>query len=109
MLAEAPTQTAISKLLFPATEVRRRLQVEVQEAADESVVLRGGWEPVLDSLRMVSVVINIEDLFPFRIHPEKVVRRGGYMSVDDAVQDIFERLGQHWNVRSDRNKPGDGT
>ena len=64
MLAEARTQTATSQLLFPAAEVRRRLQVEVQQAADESVVLRGGWEPVLDSLRMVSVVITLEDLFP---------------------------------------------
>jgi acyl carrier protein len=109
MLAVAPTQTATSKSTYPADEVRRRLQVEVQKAADESVVLRGGWEPVLDSLRMVSVVITLEDLFPFRIHPEKVVRRGGYTSVDEAVEDMFERLGRHWNVRSDRHKTGDST
>jgi acyl carrier protein len=109
MLAEASTQTATSKSTFPAADVRRQLQVEVQQAADESVVLRGGWEPVLDSLRMVSVIITLEDSFPFRIRPEKVVRRGGYTSVDEAVEDMFERLGRHWNMRSGRDKPGGST
>jgi hypothetical protein len=109
MLAETSTQTATSKSTFPTDDVRRRLQVEVQQAADESVVLCGGWEPVLDSLRMVSVIITLEDLFPFRIHPEKVVRRGGYTSVDEAVEDMFERLGRLWNAWGNRKKPGDST
>ena len=109
MLAGATTQTATSKATFPADDVRRRLQAEVQQAADESVVLRGGWEPVLDSLRIVSVVITLEELFPFRIHPEKVVRRGGYTSVDEAVEDMFERLGRQWNGWSNRNKAGGST
>ncbi len=109
MLAEASIQTATSKSTFPAADVRRRLQVEVQQAADESVVLRGGWELLLDSLRMVSVIITLEDLFPFRIHPEKAVRRGGYTSVDEAVEDMLERLGRMWNVWSHRKKPGDST
>ncbi len=104
MLVEAPTKTETSEATFPAVEVRRRLQAEVQQAAEESVILRGGWEPVLDSLRMVSVVITLEDLFPFRIHPEKVVRLGGYTSVNEAVEDMFERLGRQWNVPKNRKK-----
>ena len=109
MLAGATTQTATSKATFPAADVRRRLQAEVQQAADESVILKGGWEPVLDSLRMVSVLVTLEDLFPFRIHPEKVARRGGYTRVDEAVEDMFERLGRQWSVWSNRNKAGGST
>jgi hypothetical protein len=106
MIVEAPDQTATSQWTFPAAELRRRLEAEVQQAADESVVLHGGWKPVLDSRRLVSVVLTVEDLFPFRIPPEKVVRRGGYSSVTEAVDDLFERIVYLWIIRGERNESG---
>ena len=82
---------------FPHAELERRLQGELQQAADESAILHRAWEPVLDSLRMVSVVLTLEDLFPFPLPPEKVVRRGGYGSVDEGAADMSARLERLWN------------
>ena len=47
-----------SKSTFPLEQVKEMLRKELEEAADESVICHGGWEPVLDSLRMVTVVID---------------------------------------------------
>ena len=84
--------TPVSLASFPATEVERRLRRELTDAAEESTVLRGSWEPVLDSLRMVSVVCTLEDLFEFELPPEKLVRKGGYRGVEEGVADMTNRL-----------------
>lgn len=78
---------------FPMEEVRRRLAVELQEVAAEGAVVRPEWEPLLDSKRVVGTVLAIEDLFPLcQIPPDKVVRKGGYQSVDEAIQDMLFRI-----------------
>ncbi len=99
------TMTAVAERNFPTAEVKRRLREELRQAAEESAILRAGWEPLLDSLRMVSVVLTLEELFPssFKLPPEKLVRRGGYTSVDEGVEDMCDRLQRLWNERS---KPG---
>lgn len=105
MIAVAPAPSTTSGACFPEFEIRRRLEAEVRSAADESVVLFGEWAPVLDSLRTVSILIALEDLFPFRIHPEKVIRSGGYSNVDEAVDDLIEKLRDQWNGWFDSRKP----
>ena len=96
MLAEAPVKTANSEAVYPFADVRQLLQAGVREAAEDSVDLRGEWEPVLDSLRMVSVLVSLEDLFDFPLPPEKLVRRGGYTNEDDAVEHISGQLHRLW-------------
>lgn len=81
---------------YPTAEVSRRLQKELEKAAEESVVLKGGWEPELDSLRMVSVILTLEDLFDFQLPPEKLVRPGGYESIKEGVVDMSNRLERLW-------------
>jgi acyl carrier protein len=61
--------------------------------------LRGEWEPLLDSLRMVSVLVSLEDLFDFPLPPEKLVRRGGYTSEEEAVEDMSGRLRRFWDEK----------
>ena len=82
--------------VFPTAETEMRLKAELQRAAAESVVLRGGWEPNLDSLRMVSVLLTLEDLFDFELPPEKLVRKGGYATVEEGVADMAARLYELW-------------
>ena len=82
--------------MYPAVEVRRRLRRELEKAAEESVVLQGGWEPELDSLRMVSVVLILEDLFDFQLPPERLVRRSGYGSVEEGIADMSDRFERLW-------------
>jgi hypothetical protein len=59
--------------------------------------MREPWEPTFDSLAVVSVILVVEDVLPgLKIAPEKVVRRGGYPNVDEAVRDIVDRLRRQW-------------
>jgi acyl carrier protein len=81
---------------FPLADVEARLRKELGKAAAESDVLRGSWEPSLDSLRMVSVLVKLEDLFDFDLRPERVVRKGGYHSVDEGVTDMRTQLHHLW-------------
>jgi len=92
-----PTQTlsltATAEAAFPAADVKRRLWTELEKVADDGSRLRPEWEPLLDSQRVVGTVLVIEDMFPScKIAPDKVVRKGGYNSVKEAVDDISARI-----------------
>ena len=102
MVAETLFETEVSVAVFPSAEIIRRLDAELQAIADDGSVFRPEWEPMLDSLQVVGVVIILEDLFPFRIPPDKVVRKGGYNSVKEAVGDIRERLSEIWNDHNNK-------
>ena len=97
MASEALTETTVTSPAFPAAEVRRRLQVELQKIADQGALLRPEWEPVLDSKRVVGTVLVLEGLFPFKIPPDRVVRKGGYDEVEEAVNDILVRVKRIWD------------
>jgi hypothetical protein len=94
------TATPTAAPAFPAAEVKRRLREELQKIADEGSVLRPEWVPLLDSKRVVGMVLVIEDLFPFKIPPDKVVRKGGYNSVGEAIDDMLGRIERIWAERS---------
>lgn len=96
-MPEAPTREAPSKSTFPIEQLQEALRRELDEAADESEFLHGGWEPVLDSLRMVTVISTLEDMFDFPLPPEKVVKKGGYKSVDEGVEDMTDNLHRLWD------------
>jgi len=103
MTIPTPTLTATSIPAFPAAEVKRRLGIELQKIADDAAPLRPAWEPLLDSQRVVGTVLAIEDILPsLRIPPDKVVRKGGYNSVDEARDDICDRIERHW---TEHNQP----
>lgn len=88
--------------VFPEAEVTSRLRVELDKIAASGSVLRPEWEPLLDSKRVVGTVLVLEGLFPFKIPPDRVVRKGGYDSVDEAIEDMLVRIKKIWNQK---NKP----
>ena len=92
------TETAVP--IFPAPEVERRLRVDLQKIANDASILRPEWVPLLDSKRVVGTVLTIENLFPFKLPPDKVVRKGGYNSVDDAINDMLGRIKDIWTGHS---------
>ena len=100
MATQTLTETKDLAPVFPAAEVKRRLQAELQKIADQGSVLRPEWEPLLDSKRVVGTVLVLEGLFPFKIPPDKVVRKGGYNSVDEAINDMLGRIKRIWDERS---------
>ena len=78
---------------FPAAEIERRLRPELEKIAEEAAVIRPEWEPLLDSQRVVGTVFVLEDLLPTcKIPPDRVVRKGGYNSVHEAINDMLARI-----------------
>ncbi|WP_420636606.1 hypothetical protein [Candidatus Palauibacter sp.] len=78
---------------FPAEEIERHLRIELEKIAADAAVMRPEWEPLLDSQRVVGTVLVLEDLLPAcKIPPDKVVRKGGYNSVDEAINDMLGRI-----------------
>ena len=100
MPTETITVPAAAAAVFPDAESRRRLRVELQKIASEGSVLRPEWEPLLDSKRVVGVVFVLEGLFPFKVPPDRVVRKGGYNGVDEAIDDMLGRVRRIWTERS---------
>src|SRR5262245_35982067 len=101
MATQTLTVTAAAAPAFPAAEVKRRLRVELQKIADDASVLPPEWEPLLDSKRVVGTVLVIEELFPgIKIRPDKVVRKGGYNGVDEALDDMLPRIEREVTERS---------
>lgn len=99
MLIETPAEASTAVSSFPSAEVRRRLTDAIQAAAADEAILQGSWDPRLDSLSMVSVVITLEELFNFPLPPERLVRRGGYANVEEGIGDMSRRLEGLWNER----------
>lgn len=96
-VATVPAPTA--KGTFPLADVQARLRRELEEAEAESVILHPGWQPVLDSLRMVTAIAAVEGLFDFKLPPEKVVKKGGYRNVDEGVAYMTNRIWEEWAKR----------
>jgi hypothetical protein len=46
---------------------------------------------------MVTVVSTLEDMFDFPLPPEKVVKKGGYKSVDEGVENMTDNLRRLWD------------
>lgn len=84
---------------FPAQEVEQVLRESLEEVAIDTELLRPDrpeWEPLLDSLRVVGVVVRLEKLLHMKIPPDRVVQKGGYMSVDDAIRGITSKTRELW-------------
>jgi acyl carrier protein len=96
MLAVATVLAPSAKGAFPLAEVQSRLRRELEEAEAESSILHPGWQPVLDSLRMVTAIATIEELLGLKLPPEKVVKKGGYRTVDEGVSDMTNRVREVW-------------
>ena len=85
-----------SVAVFPATEIESRLRSALDRLSQDIKGMREPWEPDFDSLAVVGIVLVVEDLLPFTLAPEKIVRKGGYANRDEAVQDMSERLHRQW-------------
>ena len=81
---------------FPEAEVTRRLLIELHQIEEDNDIIRPDWEPLLDSMRVVGTVLAIEELFPFKIPPDKIVRKGGFSSIDDAIKYMVPQIRLIW-------------
>ncbi len=92
---------------FPAAEIEACIRDFLTEEATMQAALHGcagavtemgttfGPQPVIDSLVVVEVLIELEPKVPFAL-PESLIRPGGYDSVDEVVADLVPRLERRW-------------
>jgi hypothetical protein len=103
-----PVTTAEPKTIpaFPAGEIEACIRDFLAEEGAMQAVLHGtvpaggaggaiGPQPVIDSLVVVEVLIEVEDKVPFAL-PDSLVRAGGYDSVDEVVQHLMPQLDRRW-------------
>ncbi len=92
---------------FPAQEIEGCIRDFLAEEGTMQAVLHGdgapaggpggaiGPQPVIDSLVVVEVLIELEPKVPFAL-PDSLVRAGGYESVDEVVQHLMPQLERRW-------------
>lgn len=105
----APTLTS-----FPVAEVEARLRAELIEAVKAEASIKGIPLPTappqivkaafqVDSLVVVSILCAAEPIVGFEL-PDRVVRAGGYVSVESALGHLLPRIEKEW-IRRKGAKP----
>lgn len=62
-----------------------------------------GPQPVIDSLVVVEVLLEIEPLVPFEL-PDSFVRTGGYESIDEVIGHLIPKLKEKWDKHHKEKK-----
>lgn len=101
-----PTKPKIAAA-FPAQVIETCIREFLAQEGAMQAVLHGAAatagpagtispQPVIDSLVVIEILLELETKVPFGL-PECLVRAGGYDSVDELVQDLMPKLEQRWN------------
>lgn len=99
-MASASSTSRSTTTAFPTAQVEQCLREAIARLGEDTAAIREPWEPTFDSLAVVNVVLVVEPVLPnLKIAPEKVVRKGGYDTVDEATRDITDRLRREWERR----------
>lgn len=94
----APTQLA-----FPAGAIEACIRGALDAKAGTQATLLGlpqippvgGWEPSIDSLTVVLIICEVEEMLGVSL-PSDFIPRGGYNSEDDCVQDLVAQAKTVW-------------
>lgn len=98
----APTTKA-----FPLAEVEACLRDELIETIKSMAKIKGISLPAttvqiaaasvqIDSLVCLEILCAVEPIVQFEL-PDKVVKAGGYESVDSAIKNLLPRIQAEWN------------
>lgn len=104
-----PVATAVKPKIasaFPAAEVEASLREELYEAVAIEASIRGISVPraphelaklsiQIDSLVVVDLLCAVEPILDFELR-ERIVRAGGYRSIDTAVSHLLPRIEREW-------------
>lgn len=83
--------------MFPARAFEDAIRNEISTAINDRPASRPSWEPEVDSLVMVRVVLRIEEEFAINL-PDDVMPAGGFDSVEHCVATIMEACRELWRV-----------
>jgi acyl carrier protein len=97
MLYHGPKSGQWGQSMFPARVVEKAVRGEITSAINDRPIARERWEPEVDSLVMVRVVLRIEEEFAINL-PDDVMPSGGFLSVEHCVATVMETCRKLWNV-----------
>jgi len=80
---------------FLADEGAMQAELHGKSAPKDGSASGVGPQPVIDSLVVVEVLLEVEPKVPFELS-ESLVQAGGYDSVDEVVQHLMPRLEKRW-------------
>ncbi|MDX0995179.1 hypothetical protein GOL26_09565 [Sinorhizobium medicae] len=83
--------------MFPAREFEDAIRSEISAATDDRPAPRAAWEPAVDSLVMVRVVLRIEEEFALRL-PDDVMPAGGFNSIEHCVTIVMQTCRELWRA-----------
>ncbi|RYG99513.1 MAG: hypothetical protein EON58_03630 [Alphaproteobacteria bacterium] len=83
--------------MFPARDCEAAIRNEIDTAIHDRPAPRASWEPAVDSLIMVRVVLRIEEEFALRL-PDDVMPAGGFNSVEHCVTTVMKTCRELWRV-----------
>jgi hypothetical protein len=102
-ITTAKPATAVA---FPAKAIEASIRGFLAQEGAMQAALHGGAaaggpagigpQPVIDSLVVVEVLLELETQVPFDL-PESLVQAGGYDSVDEVVQHLMPKLQKQWS------------
>ena len=84
-------------MMFPARTLRRAIRHEIASATNDRPTCPGAWEPEVDSLIMVRVVLRVEEELALNL-PDDLMPPGGFDSVEHCVATVVETCRELWNA-----------
>jgi acyl carrier protein len=84
--------------MFPARSFESAIRDEITSAISDRPIPRAAWEPEVDSLVMVRVVLRIEEEFALDL-PDDVMPSGGFSSVEHCVATVMKTCRELWKAK----------
>lgn len=99
---------------FPHDEVRAALEAEFLDAAEDAATIEGKEMPsdrlaaisfriAIDSISAVDILCDIQDIVE-RDLKSTLVKRGGYSSAEEAVEDLLPKIERVWIEKKEQKK-----
>ncbi len=84
--------------MFPAELLEDAIRDEIAAAINDRPTFRAGWEPEVDSLVMVRVVLRIEEELGVRL-PDDLMPSGGFDDREHCVFTVIETCRELWETK----------
>lgn len=83
--------------MFPAKTLEEAIRGEIASAINDRPTPRRPWEPEVDSLVMVRVVLRIEEELALDL-PDDVMPSGGFQGIDHCVKAVIATCRELWTA-----------
>jgi len=84
--------------VFPAQTLEDAIRDEITSAVNDRPTSREAWEPAVDSLVMVRVVLRVEEEIALDL-PDDVMPPGGFDDMEHCVATVMKACREMWRTK----------